>query len=484
MRKTKIVATLGPATDDLGVLRKLLAAGLDVARFNFSHGTHEEKIERAKILRAACLETGATVALLGDTRGPEIRLGLFEGGRVELLAGGSFTLTADDTVMGDSSKASVTHKGLPNEVEPGDRILLDDGLVELTVETVSGGEVLTRVVNGGAVSDRKGVNVPGVELSLPYISEKDREDLRFIVENGFDFVAASFARTARDILEIREELRRLDGDNKIRIIAKIENAEGVKNADEILEVCEGLMVARGDLGVEVAFEELPILQKELIKKAVRQGKEVITATQMLESMIKNPRPTRAETSDVANAIYDGTGAIMLSGETAMGKYPVEALTVMAKTASRIEADIDYRTRFQKRMYRPGPSITNAIAHATVMTAHNLEAVAILTVSLSGATARNVAKFRPLCPILACTPDPVVHRQLKMEWGVTPLLTQKGADASSLFSHAVLAALEQGYIKKGDIIVLTAGVPAGRPGTTNMIKVHEVGDGVLDRAIVL
>jgi len=483
MRKTKIVATLGPATDEPGILRKLLAVGLDVARFNFSHGTYEEKINRAKILRESCQELGATVALLGDTRGPEIRLGSFEGGRAELLTGGVFTLTTD-TVMGDDSKASVTYKDLPGEVNPGDRILLDDGLVELTVESVSSGEILTRIVNGGAVSDRKGVNVPGVKLSLPFISEKDREDLRFIVENGFDFVAASFARTARDILEIREELRRLDGNNKIRIIAKIENAEGVKNADEILEVSEGLMVARGDLGVEVPYEELPILQKELIKKAVRQGKEVITATQMLESMIKNPRPTRAETSDVANAIYDGTGAIMLSGETAMGKYPVEALTTMAKTASRIEADIDYRTRFQKRAYRPGPSVTNAIAHATVMTAHNLGAVAILTVSLSGATARNVAKFRPLCPILACTPDPVVHRQLKMEWGVTPLLTRKGDDASTLFSHAVTAALEQGYIKKGDIIVLTAGVPAGRPGTTNMIKVHEVGDDVLDRPIVL
>ena len=477
MRKTKIVATLGPSTDDPDILSAMLTSGLDVARFNFSHGTHDSHRERADKLRRACEATGATVALLADTKGPEIRLNVFRDGKAELKAGSTFTLTSGD-IIGDESRASISYENLPSDVSPGTRILLDDGLIELIVESVSGVDIITRVLTGGIISDRKGVNVPGVRLDLPYISAKDRSDLRFFVETGFDIIAASFVRSAEDILVMREELHRIDCNNKIRIIAKIENAEGVKNAETILSASDGLMVARGDLGVEVAYEELPIIQKDLIKKAMLQGKSVITATQMLESMIQNPRPTRAETSDVANAIYDGTGAIMLSGETAMGKYPIEALSAMARIADRIERDIDYRQLFNTSGFSPETSVTNAISHATVTTAHDLRAAAILTVSMSGDTARNVAKFRPLCPIIACTPSPVAQRQLKLVWGVIPLLTREDTDTTAMFNQAVDTTLAAGYIKEGDLVVLTAGVPVGFSGTTNMLKVHVVGEKIL------
>ena len=477
MRKTKIVATLGPATDAPGVLLSMVESGLDVARFNFSHGDHAEKKTRLDNLKKICEETGSTVALLADTMGPEIRLGVFQGGRAELATGGTFVLTTN-TVAGDSTRAGISYEDLPREVKPGARILIDDGLIELTVESVTGTEITTRVVNGGIISDRKSINVPGIKLNMPYISAKDRSDFRFFIENGFDIIAASFVRCSEDVVEIREELSRIDSENRIKIIAKIENAEGVRNINAILSVSDGLMVARGDLGVEMAYEELPIIQKELIKKAVSQGKPVITATQMLESMINNPRPTRAETSDVANAIYDGTSAIMLSGETSAGKYPAQALAVMAKIAERIEKDIDYRKRFLQGEHKAENSITNAISHATVTTSYVLQTAAILTVTLSGATAQNVAKFRPLCPIIACTPNPVVQRQLKLVWGVIPLLTEKETDTTDLFHHAVDAAMSCGYIRKGDLTVLTAGVPVGHSGTTNMIKVHVVGEKIL------
>jgi len=454
----------------------MVLSGLDVARFNFSHGSHDSHKERIRILRDICAETGSTVAFLADTMGPEIRLGLFEGGKAELVAGTPFTLTSEE-VMGNASRASVSYTDMPRELSPGNCVLLDDGLIELAVESVSGFNITTRVVIGGVIGDRKGVNVPGVSLDLPYISARDRMDFRFFLENGFDIIAASFVRSANDIKEIREELHRIDNRNNIKIIAKIENAEGVANAVSILSVCDGLMVARGDLGVEVAYEELPIIQKDLITKAVSQGKPVITATQMLESMIHNPRPTRAETSDVANAIYDGTSAIMLSGETAAGKYPAESLAVMAKIAERIERDIDYRQRFRSGEYRAETSITNAISHATVSTSHDLRTAAILTVSMSGNTAQNVAKFRPTCPIIACTPDPVVQRQLKLIWGVVPLLTGEESDTSALFNQAVSAALNNGLIKNGDLVVLTAGVPVGLSGTTNLLKVHVVGEKI-------
>jgi len=477
MRKTKIVATLGPATDNPEVLRTMVATGLDVARFNFSHGDYEGHKKRIDALRKICGETGATVALLADTKGPEIRLDTFLSGKVELIAGSIFTLTSNK-VAGDSSRVGISYDGLPREVLPGTKILLDDGLVELSVESVTGTDITTRVVNGGFISDRKSVNVPGISLDIPYISAKDRADLRFFIENDFDIIAASFVRSSEDIREMREELNRVDSSNRIKIIAKIENAEGVRNIDSILTVSDGLMVARGDLGVEMAYEELPIIQKDLIKKAVNQGKPVITATQMLESMVSNPRPTRAETSDVANAIFDGTSAIMLSGETAAGKYPAESLAVMVKIAERIERDIDYRQRFQRGAYKPETSITNAISHATVTTSYVLQTAAILTVSISGNTAQNVAKFRPLCPIIACTPNPKAQRQLKLVWGVVPLLTQEETDTTTLFHHAVDAAMAGGYIKKGDLVVLTAGIPVGHSGTTNMLKVHVVGEKIL------
>lgn len=478
MRKTKIVATLGPATDDPDVLRRMIAAGLDVARFNFSHGEHADHRAKVESIRKACAETGATVALLADTKGPEIRLGVFKDGKTKLVAGNAFTLTSDD-IEGDSTGASISYADLPREVSPGTRILLDDGLIELVTESVSGTKINTRVNIGGPISSRKGVNVPGVSLDIPYISAKDRSDIRFFVENGFDIIAASFVRSANDIREMREELHRVDSGNKIKIIAKIENADGVRNADSILTACDGIMVARGDLGVEVAYEDLPIIQKDLIVRGVSQGKPVITATQMLESMISNPRPTRAETSDVANAIYDGTSAIMLSGETAVGKYPVEAIATMAKIAERIERDIDYRQRFQQSEFHAESSITNAISHATVTTSHDLRTAAILTVSMSGNTARNVAKFRPICPIIACTPDPVVQRQLKLVWGVEPLLTVTESSTADVFNRAVEAALNAGYIKTGDLVVLTAGIPLGFSGTTNMLKVHVVGESILE-----
>ena len=474
MRKTKIVATLGPSTDDPEVLSALFAAGLDVARFNFSHGDYESHKKRIDLFRKVCEETGSTVAMLADTKGPEIRLDVFKDGKVTLEAGNTFTLTTN-TVEGDASRVGVSYHGLPGEVSPGARILIDDGLIDLSVESVSGTDIVTRVMNGGEISDRKSLNVPGVKLNIPYISSKDRSDLRFFVENGFDIIAASFTRSADDIMEMREELKRVDSNYKIKIIAKIENAEGVKNVDSILSAADGLMVARGDLGVEVAYEELPIIQKSLIKKALQKAKSAITATQMLESMIHNPRPTRAETSDVANAIYDGTGSIMLSGETAVGRYPVEALSAMAKIAERIEKDIDYRHRFARGDFKPEPSITNAISDATVTTAHDLQAAAILTVTLSGFTALNIAKYRPSCPIIACTPDPVVRRQLKLVWGVVPLLSIQETDTNELFSHAIDTALASGHINKGDLIVLTAGVPVGHTGTTNMLKVHVVGE---------
>ncbi|MCL2392526.1 MAG: pyruvate kinase [Oscillospiraceae bacterium] len=476
MRKTKIVATLGPATDDPEVLRALIESGLDVARFNFSHGSHDEHKTRLELFRALCTKSGKAIALLADTKGPEIRLGTFKDGFVELKSGNMFTLTASD-VDGDVSKVSITYAKLPHEVEQGTRILLDDGLLELIVESVIGNDIRTRVVTGGKISSRKGVNIPGIRLDLPYISAQDRVDLRFFVEHHFDMIAASFVRSADDIREMREELYRLDNDNKIKIIAKIENAEGVKNADSILTVCDGLMVARGDLGVELAYEELPIIQKDLIKRAVSQGKPCITATQMLESMISSPRPTRAETSDVANAVYDGTSAIMLSGETAMGKFPVKAIQTMAQIAERIERDVDYRHRFFRGEYKAETSITNAISHATVTTSHEMRTAAVLTVSMTGLTAQNVSKFRPTCPIIACTPDPTVQRQLNLIWGVIPLLIEMETDPTALFNHAVETALAAGHIVEGDLIVLTAGIPLGHSGTTNMLMVNVVGSGI-------
>ena len=473
MRKTKIVCTLGPATDDEAVLREIMLAGMDVARLNFSHqdhATHQTRIDMVKKLRK---ELNRPIPLLLDTKGPEIRLGLFQNKSVELAAGQTFTLTTDE-ILGDEHRVSISFKGLPEDVEPGRHILVDDGLIDLVVESKTITDIVCRVINGGKVSNNKGVNVPGVHVSLPFVSEKDESDLLFGIRNGLDLVAASFTRTAADILEIRSILENNGGKN-IRIIAKIENADGVNNIDDILKVADGVMVARGDMGVEIPLEELPRIQKVLIKKGYNAGKLVITATQMLDSMIKNPRPTRAETSDVANAIYDGSSAIMLSGETAAGAYPVEAVRTMSRIAERTEADIDYDKRLKTRQDDDFYNVTNAISHATCTTAHDIGASAILTVTKSGRTARFISKYRPTCPIIGCTPDEQVYRQLNLSWGVIPLLTEEMTNTDELFAHAVKKATDTGLLKNGDVVVITAGVPLGVSGTTNLMKVHVVGD---------
>ncbi len=473
MRKTKIICTLGPSTDDEAVLRALMQNGMNVARFNFSHQTHPEHKKRFDTLVRLREELNLPVAALLDTKGPEIRLGDFENGKIELHEGDAFTLTTEK-ILGNEKRASVTFAGLPADVSVGTRILIDDGLIEMKATAVRETEIDCIVTNGGPVSNHKGVNVPGVTLSMPFISEQDERDICFGIETGFDFIAASFTRSADDIRAIRRILTREHCD-WMKIIAKIENADGVNNIDEILRVADGIMVARGDMGVEIPMEDVPILQKKLILKAYNAGKLVITATQMLDSMMKNPRPTRAESTDVANAIYDGTSAIMLSGETAAGKYPVESLITMAQIATRTEADIDYRKRFANREMTEAPHVTNAISHATVSAAHDLGASAIITVTKSGDTARMISKYRPSTPIIGCTFVPRVLRQMNLSWGVIPVEVEEKRDTDELFDHAVECALRDGAVHTSDLVVITAGIPLGVSGTTNMLKVHVVGD---------
>ena len=470
MRKTKIICTIGPASESEEKLKELMLAGMNVARFNFSHGTHEEhKKKFARVVKVSN-ELNLPVATLLDTKGPEIRLRDFEGGRAELAAGQRFTLTTED-VLGDSQRASITYKNLKNDVKTGMSILIDDGLIEMLVEEIRGEEIVCTVVNGGAVSNHKGVNVPNAILSMPYINETDRADIIFGCELGYDFIAASFARCKDDILEVRKILE--EHNSTMKIIAKIENMQGIQNLEEILSVSDGIMVARGDMGVEIPLEEVPVLQKKMIKMAEAQGKHVITATQMLESMIKNPRPTRAEATDIANAIYDGTTAIMLSGESAAGKYPVEAVRTMAKIAERSEKDIDYTSRMKRRVDMVSPDVTTAISHATCTTAADLKAAAIVTVTMSGFTAGMISRYKPDCPIIACAVNPRVCRQLNLSWGVVPLLIEKEEKADDLFEQAARAVEKAGYVKRGDLAVLTAGVPLGISGTTNMIRVIEI-----------
>lgn len=474
MRKTKIVCTLGPASETAEQIRALILAGMNVARFNFSHGTYEEHLKKLDILKSLREELHLPIAALLDTKGPEIRLGKFKDGKAELKAGELFTLTTAET-LGNSTKVTISFAGLPGDVDTGSRILLDDGLIELKVMSVENGtDIICKVVNGGPISNNKGVNVPGVQLSLPFVSEKDRSDVLWGIEQGFDFIAASFTRNADDILEIRKILDSKNCHN-IRIVAKIENAEGVANIDEILHVSDGVMIARGDMGVEIPLEEVPVVQKLLIKKAYSAGRQVITATQMLDSMMKNPRPTRAEATDVANAIYDGTSAIMLSGETAAGAYPVESVKTMARIAERAERDIDYKGRFMKREFDMRQNVTNAISHATCTTAHDLGAAAIITVTKSGKTARMISKFRCAVPVIGGTTSPVVYRQMNLSWGVIPILMEEQGSTDELFQHAVDVAQEVGLVQSGDLVVITAGVPLGISGTTNLLKVHLVGD---------
>lgn len=471
MRKTKIVCTLGPSTDKDGVLRELMISGMNVARFNFSHGTHEDHKKRLENVKKYREELGLPIAAMLDTKGPEVRVRDFEGGKVFLENGKEFILTTRN-IMGNEKEASVTYLGLPNDVKIGTRILIDDGLIELKVVDIKDTDIVCEVICGGYISNHKGVNIPDVYLDMPYISETDRADIEFGIEQGFDVIAASFVRCADDILQIRKILEEHNCNN-MSIISKIENNQGVQNIDEIIEVSDGIMVARGDMGVEIPNEDVPIIQKMLIKKVYNAGKQVITATQMLDSMVNNPRPTRAETADVANAIYDGTSAIMLSGETAAGKYPVEAVITMDKIAKRTEADINYKQRFDNLERENKTDVTDAISHATCATAHDLNSKAIVTVTMTGRTAKMVSRYRPASDIIACTMDESVNRQLNLSWGVTPILIDEKKDTFDLFDHAIDEVKKLGYINKGDVTVITAGVPLGTSGTTNMLKVQVV-----------
>lgn len=471
MRKTKIVCTLGPATDNTEVMRELMLSGMNVARFNFSHGDYSDHERRFKEIAALREELGLPIASLLDTKGPEIRLGKFKESPVILKDGDEFTLTTEERIC-DEKIASISFKGLPGDVKAGTAILINDGAVELRVTEVKDNEIKTEVVHGGEIGNNKGINVPGVELSMPYLSERDMNDLEFGARMGFDFIAASFVRTAADVAYLKKFIKSL-GWSSPRIIAKIENMDGVKNIDEILETADGIMVARGDMGVEIPFEQIPAIQKSIIRKGYNAGKQVITATQMLESMITNIRPTRAEITDVANAIYDGTSAIMLSGETAAGKHPVEAVRTMALIAETTENDIDYVSQLQSRRQEKGTGITNAISHAACTTAHDLGAAAIVTVTKTGGTAKMLSKFRPACPIIGCTPSPAVYRQMNLSWGVTPLMMDEKSSTDELLDGAIEAAVGAGLLKKGDVTVITAGIPLGISGNTNMLKVTDV-----------
>lgn len=471
IRKTKIVCTMGPNLFEKHLIAPLMKAGMNVARFNFSHGTYETHQHYYDEVCRIRDELGLPVATMLDTKGPEIRVRSFKNGRVTLQNGQLFTLTTDE-VEGDEERVSITYKELPQDIAVGSSILIDDGLIGMQVERIDGADIVCRVLNGGMVSNNKGVNIPNAHLSMPFISEKDHQDILFAIKNGYDFIAASFTRCADDIMQIRHILQE-NNCHTINIIAKIENMEGVENIDEILRVVDGVMVARGDLGVEVPLEDVPSLQKKLIQRGIAAGKPVITATQMLDSMIKNPRPTRAEATDVANAIYDGTSAIMLSGESAVGAYPVEAVETMVRIALRAEADMDYIRRFS-RDTSASTDVTNAISHATVTSAHDLNASAIITVTKSGSTARILSRYRPACVIVGCTTEKHVWRQLALSWGTVPLMIAEESNTDDLFEHAVDAAVQNGLVHDGELVVLTAGVPLGISGTTNLMKVHVVG----------
>ena len=472
MRKTKIICTLGPSTDKDGVLRELIANGMNVARFNFSHGSHEEHKGRLDLLKSLREELGKPVAALLDTKGPEIRLKDFKNGTEMLEAGQTFTLTTRD-VEGTKEICSITYKDLPQDVAPGGTIMLDDGLIKLQIQTVNDTDIVCTVLNNGKIKNKKGVNVPGVHLSMPYMRQRDKDDIIFGIEQGFDFIAASFVRTAQDVYEIRNLLNEYD--SNIRIIAKIENREGVNNIDSILAAADAVMVARGDLGVEIDFTELPGIQKTIIDRSFSFGKPIVTATQMLDSMMVNPRPTRAEISDVANAIYDGTSAIMLSGETAAGAYPVEALKTMSAIAERTEQEGHY---LRGRLMEPNTgkiSVSDATAHAACLTAKDVNAAAIVTVSESGTTARLLSKYRPQQPIIACVMKEQVQRQLSLSWGITSLMMPLAHSTDELIEMSTALAKENGFLHNGELAVVTAGVPVGISGTTNMIKIHMVGN---------
>lgn len=473
MRKTKIVCTLGPATNDVEIMKQLIQNGMDAARINFSHGTYETHSETIAKLKQAREELNAPIPLILDTKGPEIRVKTFKEDKVRLEEDATFTLTTRE-VEGDVNIVSVTYADLPKDVHRGSRILIDDGLIELKVEDITETDVVCKVVNGGVVKSRKGVNLPGVEVNLPSLMEKDIEDLKFGVENGFDIVAASFIRSAEDVLKIRRVLEE-NGGGQMHIISKIENQQGVENIDKILEASDGIMVARGDLGVEIPPEEVPLVQKILIAKANRIGKPVITATQMLESMVHSPRPTRAEANDVANAIFDGSDAIMLSGETAAGAYPLEAVATMARIALKAESAVDYAAKLANTTEPARVNITNAISMAACATAAELKTAAITTVTKSGFTARMISRYRPACPLIASTSDETVWRQMNLIWGCKPMLYTGELPRGGVFDTALEIAVKSGLLKNGDTVVSALGMPLGFSGATNTLRVDIVGD---------
>ncbi len=476
MKRTKIICTVGPATDASGMLKEMIDAGMDIARFNFSHGTHADHLERMTAVRAAAKEAGKHVAILADTKGPEMRLGVFAKGKEMLEPGKKFVLTAKE-VEGTSEMASINYGGLAGLVKAGDLVLLSDGLLSLQIEEVKGEDIITKVVTGGEISSRKRVAAPGVAIDLPFLSEKDVADLLFAVKEDMDFVAASFVQRAADVLSIRKVLE--EAGSKMGIIAKIENAEGVKNIEEILKVSDGIMVARGDLGVEIPPEQVPLAQKSIIRMCNAAGKPVITATQMLESMMNNPRPTRAEASDVANAILDGSDVIMLSGETASGRYPLEAVRTMAVLAESTEAALQYEELLQPKGL-PGhtTTMTDAISHATVQVAHELKVAAIIASSETGYTARMISRYRPQSRVIAVTPYKASARRMQMYWGIEPLVGEAAKNTDDMVKATVGCAADNGMVKTGDVVVITAGVPVGIAGSTNLINVRIVGNILL------
>lgn len=471
VRKTKIVCTLGPAVDDDQMMRELMLAGMDCARLNFSHGLHPEQLERIKRVKKIRQELNLPIPIMLDTKGPEIRLGSFEGGCASLIQNDEIVLSADPSLIGNSRLAPLSYSKLAQSVKPGDEILIDDGKVALEVKEIQGKDIICSVKNSGVIKDRKSINIPGVAIDMPYISKQDKDDILFGIEQGVDFIAASFVRSAQDVLELRALLK-VGGGEDIKIISKIENTQGIRNIDEILAVSDGIMVARGDMGVEVPFRELPAIQKEIIHKCYYAGKHVVTATQMLESMTHNPRPTRAEVSDVANAIYDGTTAIMLSGESAAGDYPIQSVRTMADIAVSTESAINYAKRFHTNNLRLGMDTVDAIAGAACGAAYQLPLKAIVAVSRSGRTVSLVSAYRPSCPIIAAVVDERVCRQLNLSWNVIPIMAQEQPTTDKLFYHGVEKAAETGIVGKGDLIAITTGSVIGSM-STDTLKLHTV-----------
>jgi pyruvate kinase len=474
MKRTKIVCTMGPNTMTEEMMKNLMKAGMDIARFNFSHGNHEEQKTRMDLLKKVRKELKLPIAILLDTKGPEIRTGLLKDGqKVNLVEGDTFTLTTEN-IVGDSSRCYQTYEGLPKDVKAGNIILIDDGLVQLTVEKVTDTDVVCRVVNGGELGQQKGINVPNVKVNLPAITEQDKKDILFGIEQEIDFIAASFVRNAEAIKEIKELLHE-HGADRIDVIAKVENAEGVRNIEKIIKASDGIMVARGDLGVEIPAHEVPHVQKKIIQKCNEYYKPVITATQMLDSMIRNPRPTRAEVTDVANAIYDGTDAIMLSGETAVGKYPVEAVGMMVKIAESSEPHLDYKSHLDYRALRGNKNVSSSVGIAAVQATENLNADCIVAPTISGQTARLISNFRPKVPIYGVSPNAWARRKMQLYWGVTPLAGYEEDSTENIISHSMYVVKRENLVKKGDLVVFTAGDPAtnvinGEGAMTNIMQI--------------